>query len=152
MKVIKNPLKIPSLFIVDTIHENSDFSVLTAENGELHIDCYEISRINSVGVKKWIRFFVEQKAAGVRVFFYRLSTALVEQFNLITNFGGGGEVISIMLPLYCTSCGASQLAEKTKIEISKLNFKSLNLKCEKCGKATLRLDDEPADYLYFVRA
>jgi len=114
------------------IEESVNFDELVGQiPAELRVITKEVPRINSVGVKAWIKFFQGVVGRGVRVVFAECSTAIVEQINLISNFTAGGAVESI--------CDALKAAE---LQIPELQ-------CSKCpGKAVF--DDIPEEYLGFL--
>ncbi len=150
MKILKHAAgQIPNMELVGNIDESSDFSLIDIEGKELHLDCYEVSRINSVGVRKWILFFDALHKQGVKVFFYRISTALVDQFNYIKNFGAGGQVISATAPFNCESCRKMVLLEKFKKELVTTDLDEDLFLCPHCNKKSLRFDDVAEDYFFF---
>jgi hypothetical protein len=133
-----------------SIEENVSFDQLIGPPpAELHLVCKEITRINSVGVKAWIKYFSTAQAKGTKLRFQECSTAIVEQINLISNFTAGGVVESIFVPFSCGGC-KSELVGLFKCEdLKKLNFKLPELKCSKCaGKAIF--DDIPEEYFAFL--
>jgi anti-anti-sigma regulatory factor len=153
MKIMKHaPGQVPNLELVGNIDESSDFSQIEIDGQELHVDCYEVARINSVGVRKWIIFFNSMRERGVKVFYYRISTALVDQFNYIKNFGAGGQVISASAPFSCQSCKKMVLVEKFKKEIASTDFERELFNCPLCQKKGLRFDDVAEDYFFFWKA
>jgi anti-anti-sigma regulatory factor len=77
---------------------------------EVRIDCKEVTRINSVGVKGWIKYFQTLQTKNIKLTFFQCSTAIVEQVNLISNFVCGGTVESIYVPFACTNCKAELIA------------------------------------------
>src|SRR3954452_12657294 len=88
-----------------TIDEYTNFEELIGPPAsEFIVNCKEIPRINSVGVKAWIKYFQTCQASGTKLRFTECSTAIVEQVNLISNFTCGGVVESIFVPFSCTSC------------------------------------------------
>jgi hypothetical protein len=152
MKILRHaPEKVPNVEIVGVIDESADFSMVEVSSGELHIDCYEVSRINSVGIRKWIIFLNDVAKRGAKVFFYRISTALTDQFNYIQNFGAGGQVISVSAPYACQSCKKNALVEKFKKEVKMPNFENELVPCPYCKQKTMRFDDVAEDYFFFWR-
>lgn len=109
----------------------------------------DVPRINSVGVKTWIKYFQELKASGVIFRFTECSTSIVEQLNLISNFSCGGKVDSIYVPFCCQSCNHEMVGLFYTDDLKKLNFKIPDTKCPKCsGKAIF--DDLPEEYFGFI--
>ena len=85
--------------LVGSIEESVNFeSLIGPPVPELHVNCREVPRINSIGVKAWIKFFSSLQQQGTKLRFVECSTAIVEQINLISNFTCGGVVESIYLP------------------------------------------------------
>ena len=116
---------------------------------EVRVDCKEITRINSVGVKGWIKYFQSLQAKNVKLTFFQCSTAIVEQVNLISNFVCGGKVESIYVPFACTNCKAELIALFRSADLNPNSIQLPELKCTKCGgKATF--DDIEEEYFSFL--
>jgi anti-anti-sigma regulatory factor/DNA-directed RNA polymerase subunit RPC12/RpoP len=116
---------------------------------ELIISSKEIPRINSVGVKAWIKYFQSAQAKGTKLTFIECSTAIAEQINLISNFTCGGTVESIYVPFACTSCKSELVGLFKTADLKKLNLKLPELKCTKCGGKAV-FDDIPEEYFGFL--
>jgi hypothetical protein len=145
--------EVPSGLMVElngTIEENVDLEALIGSfQGELTVKCRGITRINSVGLKTWIRYFQEIRNQGKVFRFIECSHPVIEQLNMISNFACGGEVVSILLPYSCTKC-QNEFVANCKTEDLKANgLKVPDAKCEKtdCGAV---FDDDPEEYLYFL--
>jgi anti-anti-sigma regulatory factor len=136
--------------LTGSIEESVNFDQLIGvPPGELWVNCKEIPRINSVGVKAWIKYFQGAQAKGTQLKFFECSTAIVEQINLISNFVCGGLVESIFVPFSCTSC-KSELVGLFKCEdLKKLQLRLPDLKCSKCGGKAV-FDDIPEEYFGFL--
>lgn len=117
--------------------------------GEVHVNTKEVVRINSVGVKSWIKYFQQLHAKGVKVHFVECSTSIVEQINLISNFTGGGEVDSIYVPFACSNCNAELIALFRTSDLDRNDFKLPELKCTKCGGKAV-FDDIEEEYFAFL--
>lgn len=135
-----------------SIDENIDFAaVLGAPTAaKLDIILKEVPRINSVGVKAWIKYFQSIAAKGVHVRFLECSTAIVEQVNLISNFTCGGVVESMYVPFCCSSCNTELLGLFRCEDLKKIQFKIPDLKCAKCG-GVASFDDILEEYFAFLR-
>ena len=133
-----------------SIEENVNFDQLIgAPPAELVVNCKEVPRINSVGVKAWIKFFQGATAKGTKVRFQECSTAIVEQINLISNFTCGGQVESIYVPFSCTSCKTELVGLFKTEDLKKLQLQLPELKCTKCGSKAV-FDDIPEEYFGFL--
>ena len=117
--------------------------------GDLMVNCRGITRLNSVGVKMWMRYFQTLKNRGVNFKFAECPPAIVEQLNLISNFSCGGEVLSILLPFSCDKCANDFVANVSTQELKANQLILPKVKCEKpdCGA---QFDDDPSEYLYFL--
>src|SRR4051794_15688471 len=70
-----------------TIDERSDIDVAIGKTpSKLIINCKELVRINSHGVRVWVKFFQKLTENGVQVTFQECSPVIVQQLNLIGNF------------------------------------------------------------------
>lgn len=134
-----------------SIEENVDFTTLIGAPTAPKMDLYlkEVPRINSVGVKAWIRYFSNVASKGVQLRFFECSTSIVEQINLISNFVCGGSVESMYVPYCCSTCGTELLGLFRTADLKKINFKVPDLKCSKCG-GVARFDDIPEEYFGFL--
>jgi anti-anti-sigma regulatory factor len=133
------------------IEENVHFEQLIGNfEGDLSVNCRGVTRINSVGVKTWIRYFQNLKLQGKVFQFVEVSYPLIEQLNMISNFAAGGEVESILLPFSCIKCQNEFVASCKTAELKAHQLKIPRVKCEKTDCAAL-FDDDPEEYLYFLQ-
>jgi len=92
------------LALSGAIDEQADLSPITKyESGHMVLDLGQIKRINSVGVQAWIKT-MKSIPNDVEVTWENVSTAMVMQLNMITNFSGKCQVRSFFAPYYCTQC------------------------------------------------
>ena len=136
------------------IDENADLEPLLAlMRDDVELDLADIRRINSCGVRVWVRFMRDLDDA-LRVTLSRCAPPVVDQLNTISNFRGRAEVASFLAPYICQSC---QVEELRLLDVrSHFPPPSLNLSvaapafpCEKCG-GVLVLDELPERYLAFL--
>lgn len=139
-----------SVRFIGSIEETVNFDQLLGPPPvEMEVNCKEIPRINSVGVKAWIKYFQTCQAKGTKLKFVECSTAIVEQVNLISNFTCGGIVESIFVPFSCSSCKTELVGLFKSEELKKLQLKLPDLKCNKCGNKAV-FDDIPEEYFGFL--
>jgi hypothetical protein len=133
-----------------SIEESVDFErLIGAPPADLVVNTKEVPRINSVGVKAWIKYFQAAQAKGTKLHFVECSSAIVEQINLISNFVCGGVVESVYVPFACEKC-KTELVGLFKVEdLKKLALKLPELKCTKCGGKAV-FDDIPEEYFGFL--
>ena len=122
---------------------------LPAPGPTLDLNCAKINRINSTGVKKWM-LYLQGIMKKTQIRFLEISPAMVEQFNLISNFGANGEVVSILLPYECGKCSQGFSVVKTVPELKKAHGELGKEKCPKCGDLECEFDDLPEEYLQFL--
>jgi DNA-directed RNA polymerase subunit RPC12/RpoP len=133
-----------------SIEESVDFDKLIGPPpAELIVNTKEVPRINSVGVKGWIKFFQGAQAKKTKLSFIECSTAIVEQINLISNFTCGGVVESIYVPFACEKCKTELVGLFKTEELKKNGLKLPELKCTKCGGRAV-FDDIPEEYFGFL--
>lgn len=133
-----------------SIEESVNFEQLIgAAPGELIVNTKEVPRINSIGVKSWIKYFQTLQGKGVKLRFIECSTAIVEQVNLISNFVCGGQVESVYVPFSCENCKTELVGLFKTEDLKKLQLQLPELKCAKCrGRAVF--DDIPEEYFGFL--
>lgn len=133
-----------------SIDETVDFAQLIGEpKDSLTVFCKQVHRINSVGIKNWIRFFTTVLQNKVKLRFEEFSIELVEQINVVKNFHCGAEIGSIIVPFRCTKCETS-LRGKMKVEdVKTRGFQIPPIKCPKCS-AQAEFDDYPDEYFSFL--
>lgn len=132
------------------IEESVDFEKLIGQPaGEVHVNCKEVPRINSIGVKAWIKFFSALTSRGVALRFQNCSTAIVEQINMISNFTCGGAVDSIYVPFSCQNCKTELVGLFKTDDLKKIQNNLPELKCTKCGGKAV-FDDIPEEYFAFL--
>ena len=118
------------------------------KTAEVH--CKGVSRINSVGVKFWLRFFTKLSQGGTRIIYRECATVIVEQFNLIKNFNAGGGVESIQVPYSCDQCHGAFVGLFKVEQIVQAGCQIADAKCPKCG-GIAKFDDFPEEYFAFLK-
>jgi hypothetical protein len=134
-----------------SIEETVDFAALIGNPtaSKMGLLLKEILRINSVGVKAWIKYFQGIAAKGVKLRMLECSSAIVEQINLISNFTCGGTVESVYVPFCCGDCNTELLGLFRTSDLQKISFQLPELKCAKCG-GPARFDDIPEEFFGFL--
>jgi hypothetical protein len=132
------------------IDDSDDFGKLIGQpSGALQIFCKGVTRINSVGVKNWIKYFNGLQQQKVAFSFEEFGPALVENLNMVQNFCCGGAVISVVVPYRCAGCETSLMGTLKSDAIKAAGFKIAAVKCPKCG-GQAEFDDEPDEYFAFL--
>lgn len=137
--------------LIGSIEETVNFDdLLGPPSPEMEVNCKEIPRINSVGVKAWIKYFQACVSSGTKLKLVECSTAIVEQINLISNFSCGSVIESIFVPFSCSSCRSELVGLFKTEDLKKIHLQLPDLKCTKCGKNAV-FDDIPEEYFGFLK-
>lgn len=151
LQVSKETLPDRTVFkLAGSIDESDNLTVLFgALKGKVDVHTHGITKINSIGVKNWIRYFTDIQKNGANLEFLGFSPALIDQLNMIHNFDCGAPVSSLLLPYRCGSCGASEMLEKSSEGLIQASLQPPVNKCKRCG-ASMEFDDIVEDYFNFL--
>lgn len=138
-----------ALRLLGPIDEYAPLPQVFEGGGELRLDCRGVTRINSMGVKAWIKCVRDAIGRGSRITIDGLSPPLAEQANLIANFLQGIQVTSALLPYRCTKCGADFGLEKTLAELRQEHRQPPTAPCPKCA-GTSEFDDVVEEFFGFL--
>ncbi len=119
------------------INEASDFSPLLNEVAPLRLDFSGVQRINSIGVRSWMRFLA-QWGNEKPIEYLECSTVVVDQLCILGSLRGIqakiASVKSVFLPTECTSCGYEGELRVTDEDFKKdPTFYKLLGVCPKCS-------------------
>jgi anti-anti-sigma regulatory factor len=133
------------------ITEDAPLEALANQINPPHVvlDLAEVRRINSCGVRDWLRMIRSLEAKGVSLVLERCSVPIVHHLNMITGFEGHGSVRSVFAPYYCGTCNIDTrrllLVESGRSDLSKRDT------CPKCG-GQMEFDDIPEIYERWFKA
>jgi hypothetical protein len=138
------------LTLAGPIDETVDFDrEIGPLSGAVTINLRGISRLNSTGIKGWLKFFQSQSKSA-QIVFQECSVAIIEQMNLISNFSIGAKVESIFAPFLCDKCQEELVALFNVTDLVAANFKMPQITCTKCqGNASF--DDIEQEYFAFIK-
>ena len=73
---------------------------LTAHTGTLNLDLAGIRRLNSAGVREWVKFMrsLSETEQIEEITYTRCSLAIVAQINMIKGFQGRAKIVSVYAP------------------------------------------------------
>ena len=133
------------------LDESVDLDTLIgAPRPEMRLNCKEIKRVNSTGVKAWVRYFKEAAQRGSKVTLTECSPAMVEQINLIMNFTSGAKIESIYVPFACEKCHTEHSGLFKTEDLRTSGLEIAPIQCSKCdGQAVF--DDLPEEYFAFIK-
>lgn len=106
-------------------------------------DLSQVSRIDSLGVREWIRAMDRLPKEQV-VIWERVSPAMCAQVGMISNFVGPGRIASFVLPWWCEDCREDHT---TDVEIDTVPPGAIHpCSCPTCGQ-TMVLDELDEGYI-----
>jgi len=131
--------------------EHADFAAVRAlESPEIVFDLRAVRRINSCGVREWIRLMEALRAARCALLLEHCSVPFVNQMNMIVNFVGDARVGSFYAPYLCERCD-HEYVEFCELPAGGVPALRESTPCPRCGEAA-PFDDIPDAYLLFVRS
>jgi hypothetical protein len=122
------------------------------KGGTLILELAEIERISSFGIREWVDFIGAVSAKVSSLWFVECAPKVVDQFNMVANFGGRGQLISFYAPYRCDYCDDDRrrlvqvAAEWEELKIGKLPERV----CESCGNAEY-FDEDPLTFFSFLQ-
>ncbi len=143
------------LRFVGPIDEDTKFSEIQfgKDTKALIIDLQESTRINSCGIREWIKW-LGTLAENIKLTFRNCPKFIIDQMNLVEDFlPNRASVQSFYVPYYCKQC------EKINTLLFDLNQNSktsqglpLNEdKCSQCSEVTV-MDNVSGQYFQFLEA
>ena len=133
--------------VIDTNFDSE--RVLEGAAGIALLDLDGVRRVSSYGVRQWVKAIQALPASYLG--FARVRPELMIQFNIMSRFGGSGELLSFYLPYVCGQCGkpSEQLLDVSANEALIRRFAVPGQHCPSCGGAA-EFDDVPESYLAYA--
>jgi len=140
---------ITCLKLAGTIDEQFEGKKIGAgvKGGTLILELAEIDRISSFGIREWVDFVTAVSAKVESLWFVECAPKVVDQFNMVANFGGTGHLVSFYAPYRCDYCDDDrrrlvQVAQEwEQLKTGKLPERV----CESCGNAEY-FDEDPLTF------
>ena len=94
------------LKFVGTIDESFDGKKIgkTVEAEWLVLDLGGVKKISSFGIRQWVDFIATIGPRLAGIYFVECAPKVVDQFNMVANFGGAGHLVSFYAPYRCDYC------------------------------------------------
>jgi serine/threonine-protein kinase len=127
------------------IDETCDLSSVFNRVGNVWLDLGGVSRINSVGIRKWLQA-AKTASSDLLLLFERCAPPIVAQINMIPAFAATGQIRSILVPYLCGQCGTEFLES---VRIADLDTLPPERQCGTCFKP-LVFDDIVEEYFAFL--
>ena len=126
------------VFLSGVIDENSDFSPLLQEEAPLSLNLAGVQRVNSVGLRSWMRFMVQWGEKSLK--YLECPVVVSDQIAVIPALCGikskVAHVVSAFIPYECTNC-----QHQADIRVTESQFSPdpapevLNPECPSCKGA-----------------
>jgi anti-anti-sigma regulatory factor len=137
-----------------TIDEQFDGKKIAAgvKGGTLVLDLADIERISSFGIREWVDFISGISGKVGSLWFVECAPKVVDQFNMVANFGGAGHLVSFYAPYRCDYCDDDrrrlvQVAQDwEQLKTGKLPERV----CESCGNAEY-FDEDPLTFFSYLQ-
>jgi thiol-disulfide isomerase/thioredoxin len=123
------------------------------KGGTLILELAEIDRISSFGIREWVDFITAVSSKVASLWFVECAPKVVDQFNMVANFGGTGHLVSFYAPYRCDYCDDDrrrlvQVAQEwEQLKTGKLPERV----CESCGNAEY-FDEDPLTFFSFLQS
>lgn len=128
-----------------SITEATDFGpALVPGPVRVTIDLAHVDRVNSYGVREWIRFLKSLTDRGATITLDTVSVPMVRQMNMIPQARGNAVVRRVFAPYYCSQCDDEQRLAMPDGATSAPD----EAPCPACG-AAMEFDDVPDAYFAF---
>lgn len=117
----------------------------------LIVDLSGVKRISSFGIREWLEFLKIANEKCSAMYFIKCPPRIIDQFNMVANFGGKGRILSFFAPYHCDYCERDDnilLEVADQYELIK-DKKLPDQPCEKCGNAEY-LDEDPETFLSYL--
>lgn len=117
----------------------------------LIVDLSGVKRISSFGIREWLEFLKIANEKCSAIYFIKCPPRIIDQFNMVANFGGKGRILSFLAPYHCDYCERDDnilLEVADQYELIK-DKKLPDQPCEKCGNAEY-LDEDPETFLSYL--
>jgi hypothetical protein len=125
----------------------------TVKAGILVLELADIERISSFGIREWVDFITAVSAKVQSLWFVECAPKVVDQFNMVANFGAAGHLISFYAPYRCDYCDDDRrrLVQVTQEWETLKTGKLPERVCESCGNAEY-FDEDPLTFFSFLQS
>ncbi|MEO8701562.1 MAG: serine/threonine-protein kinase [Kofleriaceae bacterium] len=110
-----------------------------------------MTRMTSFGVRQWLKGMDALPRSISDLYLLNCPTFFVDQLNMVLNFGGPGQVLTVLAPYTCPSCGVES-SETIDVLVDRATLAKGGVSekdCARCG-GRLEFDETPESYFSFV--
>ncbi|HEX4423499.1 MAG TPA: serine/threonine-protein kinase, partial [Kofleriaceae bacterium] len=110
-----------------------------------------MTRMTSFGVRQWLRGMDSLPRTVSELYVLGCPTFFVDQLNMVLNFGGASQILTVVAPYVCTGCGGESeqtidvLAERAALAKGGVPERT----CPRCS-GKLEFDETPESFFAFV--
>ncbi len=144
---------IQCLRFIGTIDEDfNGAEVAEGVKGTLIVDLGEVQRISSFGIREWVDFIKAVEDKTHAIYFIECSPKIIDQFNMVGNFGGKGRILSFYAPYRCDYCDDDR-RRLVQVDESHELIKNMSLPdvpCDSCGNPEYFDEDPESFFTYLV--
>lgn len=125
--------------------------IARAIEDRVRIDLSEVTFVNSLGLREWIKLLLALDDREVEVVLMRCSEPMVHQMSMVVAAKANARVESFFCPFECDACGcaASVCIDVGSNSAALRNFEVPSQPCPECGSA-MELNEIPERYLLFL--
>src|SRR5439155_27078870 len=111
------------------------FGTIGTDIKSVVINTSEMTRMTSFGVRQWLKAMSAIPKSVSDLYLLGCPTFFVDQLNMVLNFGGAAQVLTVMAPYTCPSCGVESsevidvLADRAALAKGGVSGKE----CARCG-------------------
>jgi len=150
VEVVEATPALTKLLIAGVIDEHADLDIFQElKSASVRIDLQQIRRINSFGVRAWMRA-ISTISEDIELIFERCPPPVVDQCNMVSGFLGHGVIETFYAPMICELCDEQMDKIFDAQECRSLGGNLPETKCPSCGE-DMEIDDLEEQYLLFLR-
>lgn len=144
--------EIMCLRFIGTIDEDFDGKAAAeGVKGTLIVDLAEVRRISSFGIREWVDFVKAVEQVAHAIYYIECSPKIIDQFNMVANFGGRGKILSFYAPYRCDYCDDDR-RRLVQVDESHELIKNMSLPdvpCDSCGNPEY-FDEAPESFFTYL--
>ncbi len=136
---------------LDELCELAAFTQRLGKN--VTIDLEQVSFVNSIGLREWVRTLRALDQRGAHVTLSRCSEAVVHHMNMILAARGRAAVDSFHMPYHCDFCDR-HISVCVSVAEHLDTFRHMQVpeqRCAGCGRA-MEMSEMPETYLMFLES
>jgi serine/threonine protein kinase len=110
-----------------------------------------MTRMTSFGVRQWLKGMDAIPKTVTDLYLLGCPTFFVDQLNMVLNFGGQAQILSVIAPYTCPSCGveSGEMIDVLADRAGLAKGATPDKECARCG-GHLEFDETPESYFSFA--